>query len=103
MTRFLYGFGYETPRQYRLNSQMGWDDEDSLAILIEADDEGAALNWGREVSEKFVKQLYQDDTVSWKGLGYASWIESSSREPSSTLPLIRLGEFPDFAQWLRED
>jgi hypothetical protein len=58
MPTFLYIFGFESPRQSRNNTDLGWDDEDSQGVLIDACDEAAALAWGREISERFIKLLF---------------------------------------------
>jgi hypothetical protein len=100
MPRFLYVFGYETPAQLRANAANGWDDEDSEALFIEAESEDEALKWGREVSERFMRQLHGDSSVSWTALGYAHWIEADPAgrgwraEDVARLPVVRSGEFP---------
>ena len=99
MPTFLYSFGYETPLQNVNNAQHGWDDEDSRAVLIDAEDEQAAQAWGKEIAEYFVKLLYPDDRVSWKKLGYADWVETPGHLAKAA-PHVRVGEFPDLRVWL---
>jgi hypothetical protein len=81
---------------------MGWDDESSLSVLIDAPDEGSARAWGEEIAEHFVKALYKDEAVSWKKWNYASWVESSVEQGvQATAPAVAVGEFPDFELWLK--
>jgi hypothetical protein len=72
MAIYLYRFGFESPNQFRNNAAHGWDDEDSQGVLIEAADEASALAWGREISERFIQLLFQDETISWQQLRYPS-------------------------------
>ena len=76
MATFLYTFGFESPGQMRQNERYDSDDEDSNALLIDAEDEAAALVWGREIAERFVKLMFRDDRVSWKELKYADKLET---------------------------
>ena len=97
---FLYVFGYETPAQMEANAAHGWDDEDSAAVFIEAESAEEALEWGRQVSERFLSELHGDPSVSWDALGYAHWIEDDpskrwSAEGLSQVPRVRRGEFPE--------
>jgi hypothetical protein len=101
MTSYLFRFGFETPAQKSLNDEMGWDSEDSLAVIIEADSEQDALKWGQQVAERFVQLLFADDSVSWKAMNYANWIEHG-RVPWSGIQRVSVGEYPDFEKWLRD-
>jgi hypothetical protein len=100
MSAYLYCFGYETPSQLNNNSQNGWDDEDSQTLLIEAETEEAALRWGQEISERFIKLLFKDEMISWKRLGYANGIERADLDSMHGTLLVREGEYPDFSKWL---
>lgn len=100
MSTFIYCFGYETPQQARNNDRRGWDDENSYGLTIEADSEEAAIRWGREVAERFIKLLYRDEAMSWKQLGFADWIEAPPIDPWE-MPVVKEGEFPDYEPWLR--
>ncbi len=100
MTPFLYKFGFESPRQFRNNAAHGWDDEDSQGVLIDAPDEAAALAWGQEVSERFIKLLFKDEGVSWQQLRYANWIEPKV-ETWPEQQRVAVGTLPDFSSWLR--
>ena len=105
MPRFLYCFGFETPRQAANNTPFGWDDEDSRAVWIVAPSEAAAFEWGMEVSERWVAYLFNDPAVAWKAGNFARWIEAVPQETFTAgdleeLPVIQHGEFPDFARWL---
>jgi hypothetical protein len=95
---FHYGFGFESPRQARNNAAHGWDDEDSQAVLIDADDEASALAWGHEISERFIKILFRDDRVSWQNR-FSSWIEPPN-QPWPEQQRVAVGVFPDFTSWL---
>ena len=104
MPRYLYVFGFESPQQIRDNDRLGSDHEDSQAVWIVAPSEVAALEWGRELSERFVHHLSGDGSVSWKARGYAHWIEAEPQtrfgaEALAGLPEIRIGDVPDFTDW----
>ena len=99
MPAFLYTFGFESPRQTRNNRRFEWDDEDSQEILIDAPDEAAALVWGREISERFIKLLFRDEKISWRALGYGNW--TSPPDGFSDVPQVGVGEYPDFTLWLK--
>ncbi|MFT3881815.1 MAG: hypothetical protein QM703_19415 [Gemmatales bacterium] len=100
MPCFQFGFGFESPRQFHNNAAHGWDDENSQEVLILADDEASAIRWGREISERFIQLLFKDESVSWKKLGYANWIEPHC-EGQEDQQLVVVGEYPDFSSWLR--
>ncbi|MDG3002303.1 hypothetical protein [Paludisphaera mucosa] len=101
MPEFIYCFGYETPRQARNNDRHGWDDENSHGLTIRAESEEGAMRWGREVAERFIQLLLRDESISWKALGFADWIEVAGGE-SRDMPVVQDGEYPDYAPWLRE-
>lgn len=81
-------------------------DEVSEAIFIEAASEAQALDWGREISEAFVAQLFTGQNVSWRAMNFAHWIE---RDPHleypadvlAILPVVDYGNYPDFARFKR--
>lgn len=100
MPLYLYTFGFESPRQFRNNKAHDWDDEDSIGILIEAPDEAAALAWGQELSERFVQLLFNDESVSWRKLGYSNRIEAKL-ETWADHQRVAVGTLPDFGSWLR--
>lgn len=106
VAEYLYVFGYETPEEERCNRTMSTDFESSAMLRILAEDEAAALDWGREVSEAFVKALFQDPSVSWKAAGFACWIERTPDESSRTrwesIPVVAVGQLPDFGSWQPE-
>ena len=104
VTQFLYIFGYETPRQRRNNDAHGWDDENSHGVVIEAPDSAAAIRWGEQISQRYVARLHGRPEVDWGAEGYASFIEDdASRLVAQEWPRIKVGEFPDFTDWLRAD
>jgi len=99
MPEFLYRFGYETPEQAKANAAHGWDDECSEAVFIEADSPSQALEWGREISERFVRRLYGDSSISWLRSDFAHWIEEHpeaefTADNLATLPHVRYGQHP---------
>lgn len=101
MPTFLFMFGFETPRQHRMNKAHNLDDEDSHAVFIECSDPEAALTWGREIAESFVQRLWavdRGDPSSWKQGQFAHWIESSAdeiaRARAAGMPCVRIGEHP---------
>ena len=86
MPEFLYVFGFETPAQSRANHAHGWDDEDSRAVFIEADSAELALEWGRRISERFIRDLYRTDGAGgWSG-SYAHWIAEHPKTSSHRTP-----------------
>ena len=100
--RHLYIFGFETPTQARLNKANGWDDEDSLAVFIEAASADEALSWGRTISEEFLKVLHDDRSVSWAQQNYAHWIEVNPAArfgPAVVdgIPAVTVGQYPDWS------
>ena len=100
---YLYIFGYETPGEAESNRRMATDFESSAMIRILADSEDAALSWGHEISERFLKAIYHDDKISWKEQRFASWIEDKPEEYIRTrwasIPVVKVGEFPGFHLW----
>lgn len=104
MKSFLYVFGYWTPEQRRQNEQHGWDDEDSAAVLIDAETGEQALEWGRSVAEEFIRRLYDDPAFSWKAGGFADSLDGSpSLSPDALvgIPRVRSGEYPDWDHFPR--
>jgi hypothetical protein len=97
VSQFVFRFGYETPEQAADNARGGWDDEGSQWIIITAPDELAALAWGREVAERFVRHI---GGGSWQGGDFAHWIEPLSECPWAVgRPPVTIGQDPDFAGW----
>lgn len=107
MSKYLYSFGYETPRQWKANEEHGWDDESSASLWIEADDEASAMNWGAEVSEAAVRRLFElsdwgGNIPSWKAARFSRWIDDPaefSSDDLAQLPVVRFGELPDDFTW----
>jgi hypothetical protein len=107
--KYLYNFGYEEPSERRSNVEAGTDFESSAAVYVIADNEEQALEWGHEISERFVCLLYRDDRISWKNDGFAAWIEhdpdqllGDSTDSLTKIPVVRRGEYPDFAIMLSD-
>jgi hypothetical protein len=95
---YLFVFGYEDPSERRSNVDHDTDFESSAAVRIIAPDAARALDWGREIAERFVATLYSDSTVSWKGNNFAAWIENEPdehlRKHWDSIPVVRIGEHP---------
>ena len=99
MKKYLYIFGYESPEQLAANDNNGWDDENSLSVFVEAESESEALAWGREISENFIKELFQDPSRSWKSMSYAHEIEKDpasiySSDEIVSMPVVKVGQLP---------
>jgi hypothetical protein len=104
MPDYLYIFGFEAPDEARRNDRFGWDDEDSDGVVIEADDEAAALAWGHQISEPFLELLYRDSGMSWRDRGYLGWIERNPNRKADRWEHqqhVHVGAFPDFTPWLQ--
>ena len=102
MPKYLYLFTYQTPSQ-RQCVEDGFAEESSAAVFVEANSPEEAMAWGREISERFVGHLFQGKQVSWRSLGFESWIEAEPKKefPSELLervPVVSCGVFPDFNQ-----
>jgi hypothetical protein len=102
MAKFLYIFWFVTPEAEDYNRKHGTYDEFNRGVFIEADTEEKALEWGREVTEEYVKWLFKDNR-SWKKKPFAHWIESKlddcDEDYLQKLPTIKYGEFPDFPRF----
>lgn len=97
--KYLYSFGYQTPNQHRLSRSLWFEDEDSAGIFIEADDPESALAWGEEVSERFIKILFGDDRISWRGMDFYRGITEGA-EWAREAVFVRVGEYPQYGPWL---
>jgi hypothetical protein len=95
---FVFQFGYETPLQLARNEEHGWDDESSQWLVIDAPDESAALSWGCEIAERFVRKL---SARSWRADRYAYWVEPLDACPWAVgRPAVPVGHMPDFTDWM---
>ena len=102
MPLFLFMFGFETPTQHRSSTAAGRDDEDSRAVFIESSDAVEALGWGREIAERFVRQLWARagaGEYSWKSGQFAHWVETRAdelaRAETQGVPHVKVGEHFD--------
>ena len=99
MNEFIYFFGYESPNDKRVNDYWNSDHESSIVIRISAENEIRAIEWGDEIAEKFIKFLYQDESVSWKSDEFASGIlselEDYLKENWNKIPQVKYGEYPN--------
>jgi hypothetical protein len=108
MQRFVFRFGYCTPKQWAGNDEHGWDDESSGAFIVEATTEEDALRWGRKVADAFVAQLFEKSGTqqpsSWTDAQFANWLDgnptaSFSDEAIRALPTVPFGKMPQFDEW----
>lgn len=107
--QYLFVFGYCTPQQWINNARNSWDDEDSYAFFVEAENAEAALAWGKTVAEAYVQHLFQreqrpEPMPSGEAAGFAHWIEHQPFNRFSglaleMLPVVINGEMPDFGSW----
>ncbi len=109
MNKYLFVFGYETPPQKRNNATHGWDDEDSMAVFIEAPSEQQALERGHLIAKNFVGALFDRDfstgltqDTNWDENAFAVWIDNDyaknySSEQLRAIPTVEYGEYPDIA------
>jgi hypothetical protein len=104
---YVFTFGYETPGQHKSNSRHGWDDEDSIAFFIDAGSEEEAISWGREVAQRFVRELFcrqgETEGYDWVSAGFANWIEEHPEavytpEQLAAMTHVRVGEYPELAR-----
>jgi hypothetical protein len=99
MQRYLYIFAYQTPAQAAF-SDPGEAEEFSAAVFVEAKNPQEALDWGREISEKFVADLFGPGAASWRSKGFDHWVESQPEKeyPPHVLagvPVVQVGTYPD--------
>lgn len=99
MPKYFYRFGYQTPNQYKLSRSLWFEDEDSAGVFIEAADPESALAWGEEISERFIKLLFNNERVSWRGTDFYCGIEEGA-EWSDGIAFVRVGEYPKYEEWL---
>jgi hypothetical protein len=76
-------------------------EESSDAVFIQAASPELALEWGREISDRYVQQLFGDQPVDWRRMNFAHWVESEPQEeyPESILeaiPVVTYGNYPHF-------
>lgn len=102
LTKRLFRFAYQTPGQAERNAEHGWDDEDSTGVWIASASEDEATRWGRTIAEQFVSSLFAQsgNGYPWTSDGFAHWIEDDSAVLATAcdLPLVTVGEMPDFAR-----
>ena len=108
MKEHLFIFGFETPSEYEHNAEHGTDDEDCEAVYIQAESEQAAVEWGAEIAEEFLRCLFKDPNVSWKKRTYAGFIDNhpttkwTPEECARNLQHVNYGEMPDIAKMVNE-
>lgn len=78
MPALVFRFGYESPVERSDNEWDGTDFESSQWGVIDASDEAAALAWGCDVAEQFVRQMCGE-----------SWRRAISPTGSSRCPSAR--------------
>ena len=99
--QYLYIFGYRTPEQMDLLRANENAEESSQAVFIEAKSAAQALEWGREISDKYIRLLFGDRPMDWKGMNFVHWVESEPHleYPAfilENLPVVSYGNYPDF-------
>ncbi|MBC7770146.1 MAG: hypothetical protein H7124_15285 [Phycisphaerales bacterium] len=105
---FLFMFGFESPGEHVRNERNGWDDESSWAVWIAAASSDAALTWGRQIAEDFVRQLFVRAGVaprSWMTDDFAHWISAEESELQrarleDSIPTVADGQMPDLSSAL---
>lgn len=102
MEKYLYYFGYQDQEEFEFN-----DGEGSTGVFIQAENEKQALQWGREISEAFMKYIHRNDTLSWKAIGYAHWVEKNYYESDWShcldfFQVVKVGVFPQFYEMTTE-
>lgn len=102
---FLFMFGFESPAEYISNQRDGRGFESSWGVWIVAENAAAATRWGCEISEEFVRQLFERaklPAMSWKSATFAHWISDDVAElelarADKCFPKVTDGEMPDLA------
>jgi len=94
------------PAQRENNAAYEWDDEDSEALFITAENAEKALEWGHAVAKRFVSALFNDRDTSWTQSHFAAWIDHDyasnfSREQLKAVPTVKYGEYPDIVGMIR--
>ena len=108
MTKYYFSFGFMEPEEAaQLGLHVGGDPESSTGIWIWAESEEAAIRWGREIAENFMKILYADGSFSWKQLNYVNGIfqktvQYLSPEQLAITPEVTAGEWPDIPKWIND-
>jgi hypothetical protein len=106
----VYGFSYETPRQYINNRRQGWDDEDFMEIVVESDTDQEALEWGQTVATELMRILYESCNESiqyrWNPIDYVNELISTHNytpDQIAQVPQVRYGEHLNYEQVLAGD
>lgn len=107
MNQFLIIISYETPNQFRNNRLHGWDDEDSEAVFVFAASKEQAEDWGRQVAEKFISELYKDEKDIPKRLPFDivlvdDYKDVYSSEQLAKIQQVKYGQFPDIQAMLKK-
>lgn len=106
MPRYFYFFSYVKSGQEKERPDSGFRDESSAAVFIEAGTAQEALEWGRQISAKFVAQTAGGEGTTWDPSAFANWIDADpqSQYPDhilSQIPTVSTGMYPDFCQLQR--
>ncbi|MBI4262486.1 hypothetical protein HY624_03100 [Candidatus Uhrbacteria bacterium] len=100
MHEHLYLFSYETPLQRWNNYVHSYDDEDCYAFFVHAETKEAAMFWGQEVADAYLKILYDNQDVTLEDLGYSGFIcedPDDIQHYRGSAPSVRLKEYPALA------
>ncbi len=71
-------------------------------MFIDAPDSEAALQWGQQISERFVAWLFEREgsgESTWTRTNFANWIEPPGTEEWDAfrdMPTVSVGELPAF-------
>jgi hypothetical protein len=106
MNDYYFSFGFMDPSEA---SHLGWGgpdfSESSEGVWIAAESEEKAVEWGREVAERFIATLFKNQSVSWKEHHYVHGIfqktfDLLSEEAKKRTPRIQYGKWPNFQEWI---
>ncbi len=100
--KYLFGFSFEDPGEYRSNRDFGTDFETERYFTIIAHSEDDALEWGRVLARWFVDSLFGDGEEHWGPENYVNGIERNPDQRiermSGWLHPVMEGEYPDFEE-----
>ncbi|MBD3817135.1 hypothetical protein GS397_03350 [Sphingobium yanoikuyae] len=102
LAKRLFRFGFENPREAKINASEGTGYESSTGIWIISQSDDDATEWGKTIAERLVIFLFNRAQIvpySWTDAGFAHWIEQDPEAlpAASYLPSVSVGEMPDLA------
>ena len=91
LRRYLYRFGYRTSKEHDAEC------ERSKCVWIFAENEQAAIQWGRVISNRYVADRWPT-SPKWSKSNFAHWIEICYADvigwTKINAPSCTVGEFP---------